>query len=81
MARKARPSHTPQAARQSDGIPDEVRQALLEIRRGILMELRASELEDEARAMRRRGRLRQIRAIEALVGAQPIDAAPRTPEE
>lgn len=55
-------------------LPRHVRAALIELRRGIIEELRAEEIEDEARALRRRARLRQVRAIEAMTGVPPSDA-------
>ena len=53
--------------------PGAMRAALLEMRRGLLEQLRADEMEDEARALRRRGRIRQVRALEQLTGVPPAD--------
>lgn len=55
-------------------LPRGARRALLELRRGYLEELRADGLDDDqARALRRRARIRQLRAVEQLTGAAPAD--------
>lgn len=55
-------------------LPRRVRAALLDIRAGMLEELRADELDgDQARALRRRARIRQVRALERLTGTAPAD--------
>lgn len=62
-------------ARQTRAMPEPVRRALLQIRSGILEEVRADEMEAEARSIRKRARLRQVRALEVLLGITPADAA------
>lgn len=52
-------------------LPRRVSVALAEFRRALLDEERAEELETQAREIRRRARLRQIRAIEELLGMAP----------
>lgn len=55
-------------------LPRRVRAALLDIRAGMLEELRADELDDDqARELRRRARIRQVRALERLTGTAPAD--------
>lgn len=69
--------HTPSRAGgtgQAFILPRRVRLALLEIRAGLLDDLRADELDDDqARDLRRRGRTRQLRALEKLIGIAPAD--------
>lgn len=70
---KARDRGAATAAVLAGVLPYRVRDALMEIRRGLIEELQADELDGRARVLRRRGQLRQVRALERLTGVAPFD--------
>lgn len=73
MADLADTGQTTELDQVPGALTHKMRAALLEMRRGLLEQLRADEMEDEARALRRRGRIRQVRALEELTGVPPAD--------